>query len=251
MKICKTVFANLKKYRYNADMRFFLYFLTGTIIGSFINMMSSRLVLEKSLLKTRSECDKCNKKIIWYDLMPILSYLLLQGKCRYCKTKIPAYYPVVELLFGFIALWLFSHESITIQSMLKISFVALLSINSITDILVTNIYNKALYPLMVVALLLSIISGNIVYQLIQALILTVLIWVMAKGIGAFKQEKSLGEGDYYIFFCIGLLFSYEGLIRIIMISSLIGIMIALFIKRKSLPFVPLLQIGIMGAYLWS
>lgn len=79
-------------------------FVLGLMIGSFLNVCISRLPREKpeerSIVTPRSHCPKCNAPIVWYDNIPLLSYLLLAGKCRNCKAKISAVYPAVELLTG-------------------------------------------------------------------------------------------------------------------------------------------------------
>ena len=77
-----------------------LIILTGLIFGSFANVCIHRLPLDLDIVKGRSHCPKCKKKIIWYDNIPLLSSLILGFKCRTCKKKISKQYFIVELLTG-------------------------------------------------------------------------------------------------------------------------------------------------------
>src|SRR5271167_708330 len=77
-----------------------LVFIFGIMVGSFLNVCIYRLPADKSIVTPRSHCPQCNKLIAWYDNIPLISYILLGGKCRYCKTHIPFRYFFVELLTG-------------------------------------------------------------------------------------------------------------------------------------------------------
>ncbi|MEA3449548.1 MAG: prepilin peptidase [Patescibacteria group bacterium] len=81
-------------------------FILGTIIGSFINCLIYRLH-EKKSMGGRSFCPKCKHQIAWYDNIPVLSFVFLKAKCRYCKQKISWQYPVVELVTGILFLIIF------------------------------------------------------------------------------------------------------------------------------------------------
>lgn len=87
-------------------MVFFLLFILGLIFGSFIAALSYRYPKNISILKGRSFCDRCRKKISWYDNIPLISYVFLGGKCRNCKKHISLRYPIIEIVtaIGFIVL---------------------------------------------------------------------------------------------------------------------------------------------------
>ena len=80
---------------------FFLFFY-GCCIGSFINVLIYRLPIKQSIIYPRSYCIECGTSISWYDNIPILSWLLLLGKCRSCKTKISFTYPLIEFITGIV-----------------------------------------------------------------------------------------------------------------------------------------------------
>ena len=84
------------------DYLFFLFFIfvTGLVVGSFLGAYTYRAPLSKTIKRGRSFCPKCKKKIIWYDNIPLLSFLLLKGKCRNCQQNISLRYPLIELSTG-------------------------------------------------------------------------------------------------------------------------------------------------------
>lgn len=82
-------------------------FIFGTSIFSFLNVLIYRIPQKKSWIKERSFCTKCGHKLRWYDLFPVLSYLFLGGRCRYCKEKISPSYMIVELIGGISGLLIF------------------------------------------------------------------------------------------------------------------------------------------------
>jgi len=77
-----------------------LIFTVGILIGSFLNVCIYRIPKRETIVFGRSHCMSCNTEIKWYDLIPILSYMILRGKCRYCKEKISLQYPCIELING-------------------------------------------------------------------------------------------------------------------------------------------------------
>ncbi|MGC8867762.1 MAG: prepilin peptidase, partial [Elusimicrobiales bacterium] len=85
-------------------MIYFIVFTFGAIIGSFLNVVVYRSINEISIISPPSFCPFCRKPIRWYDNIPIISYILLSGRCRDCGSKISFSYPAVEFISGFITL---------------------------------------------------------------------------------------------------------------------------------------------------
>ena len=91
-------------------------FLLGLVIGSFLNVCILRIPADKSIVLPASSCPKCGKAIAPYDNIPVLSWLILGGKCRNCKTKISAMYPAVELLTGLLFLACYFAFGLTVDA---------------------------------------------------------------------------------------------------------------------------------------
>ena len=83
-------------------MIIYLYlFIAGLVLGSFYTVVGLRGPLNKSIIKPRSHCENCNHQLSWYELIPVLSYIIQKGKCRCCNQKISIIYPLIEILCGF------------------------------------------------------------------------------------------------------------------------------------------------------
>ena len=82
---------------YQLEIIYIYLFVIGCCLGSFINVLIHRLPLNQSIVYPYSSCPKCKAKIKWFDNLPVLSWFLLNGKCRTCKTKIAFSYPIIEL----------------------------------------------------------------------------------------------------------------------------------------------------------
>jgi len=91
---------------YNTLIAIFI-FLFGISVGSFLNVLIYRIPENKSILNPPSSCPKCNNRLKWYHNIPILGWVMLGGKCAYCKEKISAQYPIVELINGIIWIAIF------------------------------------------------------------------------------------------------------------------------------------------------
>src|SRR3954463_15032756 len=76
------------------------FFALGACVGSFLNVVVWRLPRDESLVSPGSHCPKCNHRLAWYDNIPVFGWILLKGKCRYCKAPISARYPIIEFITG-------------------------------------------------------------------------------------------------------------------------------------------------------
>ena len=98
-------------------------FLVGICLGSFANVCIYRLPKGKSIVWPGSFCPRCKKGILWYDNIPLLSFLLLRGKCRFCREKISSRYFIVELLTGVLTLLLFLKFNISLEFLIYLIFI--------------------------------------------------------------------------------------------------------------------------------
>ena len=128
----------------------------GLVIGSFLNVCIYRIPEGLSLLWPASKCVNCSKRVVWYDNIPVLSYLFLKGKCRHCQHKISALYPITEIVTGIVFLSLF-HSVIMVKGDLICAYIfylifcCLLIIGSIVDLKLYIIPNEITYTGLILA----------------------------------------------------------------------------------------------------
>ncbi|MBA3066587.1 prepilin peptidase [bacterium] len=215
-----------------------LIFLTGLVFGSFLNVVIYRLPLEKSIIRPRSFCPVCGAPIAFYDNVPVLSFLLLRGKCRSCSAKISPVYPLVELLTGvsfFLSFYFFGISwkaleiAVLLASSIAITFIDLKhriipdEINIFLFVfavfLPKEIWGVSYWP----AAGLSALSG------LSAGLVLFLIAIAAEKI--FKQE-AMGMGDVKLITALGAFSGFHSIFWLIFISSLIGSVVGIAVKLR-------------------
>lgn len=146
----------------------FFVFLLGLCVGSFLNCVIYRIEQDKSFLNGRSFCPNCKHKLSWKDLFPVFSFLVLGGRCRYCKTKISIQYPLVELATGMIFLLIFLQTThYLLQTIINLAFwfytASSLIIIFIYDLKHYLIPDKVLVPAITISFLFQI--SNFKFQI--------------------------------------------------------------------------------------
>jgi leader peptidase (prepilin peptidase) / N-methyltransferase len=210
--------------------------LFGLAFGSFFNVLIYRLPLGKSLLKPPSHCPKCNHLIKFYDNIPILSFLILRGRCRYCRTKISWRYPLVETLTGVLTVIAIYHFGFTIRgleaALLSLLFVPVFFI----DLEHWIIPDSLDLPWIPVGLALGFVSGAFVGW--KGALLGTLVGggafflVMWFGKIAFKKE-AMGFGDVKFAAMLGSFLGALNLLLIMVMASFLGSVIGLAIMTSS------------------
>jgi len=220
-------------------------FIFGLIIGSFLNCLIYRLHENKSMMG-RSFCPKCKKQIAWYDNIPILSFLFLNGKCRYCKQKISWQYPLVEFITGILFVIAFIIEFSVFQNQNILMLFRSWFIISV--MIVIFIYDLKWYLILDIitlpASLILLIWNLYLGMNWQNMLISVII-----GIGFFLSQflisrgKWIGGGDIRLGMLMGLSLGWPMiLVAIILayfIGSVIGILLILFKKKKFGSKIPL------------
>jgi len=173
----------------------------GLIIGSFLNVCIYRIPRHKSIAYPRSFCPNCKKTILPYDNIPVLSYIILGGRCRYCKTKISWQYPSVELLTGILFLLLFLKFSLSLEFIAYIIFVALLIIATFTDLSHRIIPNVVSIPGIILGLIIN--SSNFKNVLFGVLICAAILWIFRQIGLLIKRKEMMGWGDIKLAGMIG------------------------------------------------
>ena len=141
----------------------FLFFVAGTIFGSFYNVVGYRLPNGESLLYPSSHCTKCGHKLKAYELVPILSFLFLGAKCYKCKAKISWFYPIFEFFTGIGFLLSFLIFGISLKCLLSLLFISMLIIVIISDYQTMIIPDEVLIVFTVLILVVQFIIGGFSY----------------------------------------------------------------------------------------
>ena len=177
----------------------------GLVIGSFLNVVALRLIAEKDFVKGRSKCPKCENLIAWFDNIPVLSYILLRGKCRKCGEKISLQYPIVELLTGAFFVATVSFFGFTLKTLFLLILVCNLIVITITDIKEKYIFDINSIPLIPIGLIYNFFDvGNNSVGTLKVLGITFNDVFISALIGAV-----LGAAFFEIFSRIGLLLAGE------------------------------------------
>jgi len=228
------------------------FFLLGLAFGSFANVLIYRIPQGISIIFPSSFCPECKNKIKFYDNIPVLSYLILKGKCRYCGTKISIRYPVVELLSGFIFYISYLKFGISTQMLGAIFLLYFLMIMAFIDYETGYIYDSILFPSLYAGFIISFFQNHLISSIFYALFAFLFgFFIRWLGEKIFRKE-ALGEGDPYVFALIAIYIRGFDLFFALFLSffmgSIIGILFLLKNKEKYLPLLPFLFSGVFLYY---
>lgn len=237
-------------------------FLFGTVIGSFINVIIYRLKNNiKGILNGRSFCPNCKKEIKAYDLIPILSFFFLKGKCRNCSKKISSKYPLVEFLTGIVFLYIFWNTSINFIDPLKIGayfiYSFILVTISVYDFYYKEIPTKLILSGIIIAFILSITSTFFPIfspPLYTTLIAFLITFIFFGSQVYFSKERWMGWGDVFIgafmAFILGWKLTLVAMFLSYILGSIVGVFLIIMFKHKgktAIPFGPFLSLGTLIA----
>lgn len=227
--------------------------LFGLIVGSFLNVCIHRIPIGSSIVHPSSRCPYCGEKIFFYDNIPLLSYLVLRGRCRNCEASIPLRYPAVELVTGLLSIALMLRYGPGISYFLYLAFVSALFVVTFIDLQHQIIPDLISLPGIGAGFFASLTPWAGVSWL-DALIgaaaggggLLAVAWGFERATG----KEGMGLGDVKLLAMIGAWMGWRTLPFVILASSLFGILIgggALLVSRRGLrakiPFGPFLAMG--------
>jgi leader peptidase (prepilin peptidase)/N-methyltransferase len=227
------------------DFETIIVVLFGLIMGSFYNVLIYRLPREINVVFPRSKCPHCEHIIPWYFNIPVISYILLRGKCHYCGKPISVRYPIVESLTSLFFYFSFIKFGLTMEFGATLLFGSLFFILFWTDIDVRILPDELTIGGSVLAVLYSFFRPDLSYKI--ALIGALIGFMIFIGSYLFflkvKKKEGLGWGDIKLIILIGALFGPFKMLLIIILSSLLGILIWGFIallfkkgREYELPF---------------
>lgn len=227
-------------------------FAFGLCIGSFLNVCIYRLPESMSIIRPPSSCPQCKNPIRFYDNVPVISYLLLRGRCRNCQTPISIRYPLIELLTGLCAAGVVLKFGLTLESLIYFTFVATLITITFIDIDHQIIPDVISLPGIV---LFFIASFGVPAVTVKEAVIGILIgggslYVVALAYALIKKREGMGGGDIKLLAMIGALLGWQGVLFTLFVSSLVGTITGILVMlrkggnmRLAIPFGPFLSIG--------
>lgn len=225
----------------------------GILIGSFLNVCIYRIPEKQSVVVGRSHCMSCGKQIKWYDLVPLVSFLVLRGKCRYCKAKLSWQYPAVEALNGILYGIIVLVNGFNITSILYCLATSALLALSIIDWRTYEIppsFNIFIGILGIIRLILDLPHWyNYVIGFVSVSGFLLLIFLVTKG-------RGIGFGDVKLMAAAGLLLGWKLIILSLGLGCVLGSIIhitLMYVKDKDrvLAFGPYLSLGIFISMLYG
>ena len=230
--------------------------ILGGLWGSFANVCIYRLPMDKGVVSGRSFCPKCKKLITWKDNIPIISFLLLNGKCRNCKKKISTQYLIIELITIIYFLVIYYLFSISITTLLFIILGLFFIIIFFIDLKHYIIPNVLTFSLMIIGFVKSFdpnlnpIFPSFINSLIGGIFGYLIIWSIIYFYKQLRNKEGMGLGDAKLISAIGFWFGWISIPFVIFLSSIIALLFvipSLLKKSKKLssqiPFGPYIIIG--------
>ena len=184
--------------------------LIGLSFGSFMNVLIVRVPKDLSIVKPSSYCPQCMEDLTWKDNIPLLSYILLKGRCRYCGKRIPLMYPVTELITGLLFIMVYLKFGLELDFFKYIIFVFLVFTVSFTDIYTsTDEFDTGMIPTVYIALgilsglIFAFIEGYLSYYLAGIAAGYLVLFFPAYFYSKIRKKEGMGEGDFMFFGMIG------------------------------------------------
>ncbi len=235
---------------------YIIYIIAGLLVGSFLNVVIFRLREAESLVFGSSKCQKCQTQIKAYDLVPVISFIILGGRCRACREKISIQYPIVEgltaLLFA-LSYYVYGLSWMSVLSAFTLSLLLVIVVFDLRELMVPEVLSWLLFGMALIGMILlnydkigSVILGGLVSGGVIALLVFI------------SRGKWMGDGDIKIALAIGLFLSFPAAIFSVFASFISGAVVGtvlIAMKRKSgkdrLPFTPFLLFGLVASMLWG
>ena len=232
---------------------FIIIFLYGIVLGSFLNVLIYRLPLKENIATKRSHCMKCGNKIQWYDLIPLVSYIILRGRCSNCGDQISVQYPLIEAINGFGYVLIFTVNGFTLLSILNCLMFSILIVIAVIDWRTFEIPFSLNVSIGVLAIFRIILDmSNLLDFLIGFCAISgflLILYFITKGEG-------IGGGDIKLMAVAGLYLGWKNIILAFVIGCILGAVIHLILmkvynKSHMLAFGPYLSMGIFITILYG
>lgn len=245
-------------------LKFFL-FVVGACVGSFLNVCIWRLPREESIVKPWSHCPHCNHKLAWYDNIPFLSYLILRGRCRYCKHPISFRYFMVELITASLFLGFFWYFGLSLIFLIYTALACALIVVTFIDLRHRIIPDEITISGLILGLIISfcypplhssaIHRLSILHSVLGALIGGGVIYLTGIAGNFIFKKESMGGGDVKLLAMVGAFLGWKlallTLFSACIFGSIIGLPLRIWRKVELIPFGPFLSIGAIISIIWG
>ena len=225
-----------------------------------MNVCIYRLPREESIVLPGSHCPHCDRPIKFYDNIPLFSYLLLKGKCRYCGVPISLQYPIVEGVTAFFSLLMFLRYGPSLDYFFFFAFISGLILITVIDLFHQEIPDVVSLPGIGVGLIGSLILPQISFlQSLGGMLLGGgILFLVAFGSQWLFKREGMGGGDVKLLAMIGAFLGWKAVILTIFLSSLIGSIVGVLIMilkgknfKYAIPFGPFLSLGAILSLFWG
>lgn len=231
-------------------MFYILFFILGSVMGSFFHVVATRMSNDESIITPSSHCHICDHKLKWYELIPIVSYIIQGGKCRKCGSYLPLSYLVIEIVTGILYAVCYHEYGLSPELIISIIFISILIIVIVSDIEYMIILDEVLVFGSVITIIFYLILYGLdvtVYHVLDAALAFVAMYAL-KLLGDFIFKKeSLGGGDIKLMFFFGLVIGLPLSVVTIFVATFIAFPIALFVlfsrRDNMIPFGPFLSMA--------
>jgi len=230
-------------------------FIFGLVFGSFFNVVGLRVPVKESIVRPPSHCTNCQRQLTALDLVPILSYVWLGGKCRSCGQKISWIYPFMELITGILFAFAYWKLGFTVEFFVAILLISLLVIIVVSDFAYMLIPDKVLLfflPLLFIGRVLSSLTPwwDSVLGAVVGFGILYSIAVLSKG--------GMGGGDIKLFFLLGLVLGTLNALLTLFIAAVIGMVVGIIVlkirqqgRKTPIPFGPSIAAAAIVVYFYG
>lgn len=228
--------------------------VVGLLLGSFANVVIWRLPLDQSVVRPRSRCPKCSSLIKWYDNIPVISWLLLRGRCRQCHTGISFRYPFVELLMGglFLAVaWRYGFSWLSLEYLIFVFMLVVVSFIDLDHMILPDEFTLAGIVIGLVGAMLNPHEDRtLLSSFLGVLMGGGFLWAVAYVYFVLRKQDGMGGGDVKLLAWIGAVLGWQSIPFVILTSSLLGSVVGVVAARRSgaglkasIPFGPYLALA--------
>ncbi len=230
--------------------------IIGLVFGSFMNVLIMRVPKNISIIKPSSFCPQCMENIKWRDNIPVISYILLKGKCRYCKKSIPIMYPLTEILTSLLFVVIYLKFGLNLMFFKYVIFIFLVLVISLTDIYTSaSDFETGMIPTVYIALgifaglVFGLLEGFFAYYLAGIAAGYLVLFFPAYIYSKIRHKEGMGEGDFMFFAMIGAFTGLGSIPAVLTFAAFFGITAGIVViavtrdKNYPIPFAPMLGVS--------